>query len=274
MHSLRPPRSARRHEYGSDRPATRRRSRAASSGVTARSECGAMPTCVPGRVGGNGARALDQTQKPVGIVEEAALARLPAARRRSRRRRRTTASSVRPMPVSALAAAMRDRHLAEVVVGPAVGIVVEIVELADRGEAGFQHLHVGERRDRLDVVGREPLEEAVHHLAPGPEAVGRRTAAFAQARPCRAGTRGNADSGDPAPQCRRCARRRSCARAGRNRGDDTVGDRDADIARPAGGKQGMIEEQIARNGSSLAASGRGRIRYGTIGIAVERCIER
>ena len=57
---------------------------------------------------------------------------------------------------------------------------MQIVKLADRGEARFQHLHVGERGDRLDVVGCEPAEEAIHHLAPGPEAVGRRTAALGE----------------------------------------------------------------------------------------------
>ncbi len=53
----------------------------------------------------------------------------------------------------------------------AVGRVVQIVELADGGEARFQHLHVGPGRDGLDVVGRHGGEKAVHHLAPGPEAV-------------------------------------------------------------------------------------------------------
>jgi hypothetical protein len=44
-------------------------------------------------------------------------------------------------------------HAAAIGVGPAVHVVVQIVKLADGGEAGFQHLHIGERGDRLDVVG-------------------------------------------------------------------------------------------------------------------------
>ena len=60
--------------------------------------------------------------------------------------------------------------------------MVQVVELADRGEAGLQHLDEGEGGDRLDVVGREPVEEAVHDLAPGPEAVGGGPAALGQAR--------------------------------------------------------------------------------------------
>ena len=71
---------------------------------------------------------------------------------------------------------MRCRHLAEIGVGPAVDVVVQIVELADGGEAGLQHFQIGEGGDRLDVVGRKALQEVVHHLAPGPEAVGGRTA--------------------------------------------------------------------------------------------------
>ncbi len=49
--------------------------------------------------------------------------------------------------------------------------IVQVVELADAGEARLQHLHVGPRRHRFDVVGRHGREEAIHHLAPGPEAV-------------------------------------------------------------------------------------------------------
>ena len=52
-----------------------------------------------------------------------------------------------------------------------VGGVVQIVELADCREASFQHLHVGPGCDGLDVVGDHAGEKAVHHLAPGPEAV-------------------------------------------------------------------------------------------------------
>ena len=45
------------------------------------------------------------------------------------------------------------------------------MELGDAGVAGLEHLDVDERGDRLDVLGGQHVEEAVHQLAPGPEAV-------------------------------------------------------------------------------------------------------
>ncbi len=107
-------------------------------------------------------------------------------------------------------------HFAEIGVGPAVDIVMEIVKLADRGEAGLQHLHVGEGSDRLHVIGRQPVEEAIHHLAPGPEAVSRRTAplgepshAALEGMAMQIGKAGNGDAGDVLGAFARCALPRS-----------------------------------------------------------------
>ena len=48
------------------------------------------------------------------------------------------------------------RHLGPVGIGAAPWIVVEIVELTDRGEAVLEHLHVGHRGERaLEGVGVE-----------------------------------------------------------------------------------------------------------------------
>ena len=60
--------------------------------------------------------------------------------------------------------------------------VVQVVELGDRGVAVQQALHVELRRDRLDVIGGQDREEAVHHLAPAPEIVALGSRAFGQAR--------------------------------------------------------------------------------------------
>ncbi len=73
------------------------------------------------------------------------------------------------------------RHLGEVGVRPSVEIVVEIVELADARKAGFQHLHIKLRGYGLDLPGRHRQSEAVHHLAPAPEAVRAGAARFGKA---------------------------------------------------------------------------------------------
>ncbi len=93
------------------------------------------------------------------------------------------------------------RHLGPVGVGTAVEVVVEVVELADAGEAGFQHLDVGLRRHGLDVLRRHRQGEAVHRVPPAPEAVGAGPADLARGPPCRAGTRGNAGWAGPARRC-------------------------------------------------------------------------
>ena len=64
------------------------------------------------------------------------------------------------------------RHLTRVGIGAPVDIVVQIVEFADAGEAGLQHLGEGLGGDRLDVLGGEAGEEPVHPVSPGPEVVG------------------------------------------------------------------------------------------------------
>ena len=56
-------------------------------------------------------------------------------------------------------------------VGRPVRLVMEIVKLADRGEARFKHFHLHLRRDGLDVVRRQAFDEVIHQRAPGPEIV-------------------------------------------------------------------------------------------------------
>src|SRR5262249_39344738 len=50
------------------------------------------------------------------------------------------------------------------------------------GEARFQHLGEAQRGDRLELLGTHAIEEAVHELAPAPEAVRARRAPFRQSR--------------------------------------------------------------------------------------------
>ena len=124
-------------------------------------------------------------------------------------------------------------HLGDVGVGLSVAVVVQIVELANAAEAGFQHLDIELGGDRLDLFGRHRQREAVHHLAPAPETVGR--------RPARLGEPGHA------------ALERVAVQVGHRRNDDRVAlvtrlraaipastpmmsalvDRDADVATPS-----------------------------------------
>jgi len=62
-------------------------------------------------------------------------------------------------------------HFGTVGVRRTVRPVMQIVELANPGEPGFQHLHIGLLGDRLHGLGLQMRQEAVHQLAPAPEAV-------------------------------------------------------------------------------------------------------
>lgn len=56
-------------------------------------------------------------------------------------------------------------------VGRAVGLVVEVVEFADGGDAGQEHFEEGERGGGADLFGGKAEGGVVHLLAPGPEVV-------------------------------------------------------------------------------------------------------
>ena len=61
-------------------------------------------------------------------------------------------------------------------------VLVQVMKLADAREACLEHLRERERRDRLELLGIDPLDEPIHELAPGPEAVVRGPAALREAR--------------------------------------------------------------------------------------------
>ena len=117
--------------------------------------------------------------------------------------------------------------------------MVQVVKLADRGETAFQHLHVGEGSNRLDVVGRQSREKPVHHGAPRPEAVGGAAAlgepghGALERMAVQVRQSGKRDAGDPLGAVG--------GRARLHRNDHTIGHLDAHIARPAGGQQCVIE---------------------------------
>ncbi len=63
------------------------------------------------------------------------------------------------------------RHRVRLVVRRTVGLVVDVVELADDGVAGADHLAVGLERDRAHRLRVERLREREHLGAPRPEVV-------------------------------------------------------------------------------------------------------
>ncbi len=62
-------------------------------------------------------------------------------------------------------------EFAAVLVGRAVRLVLQVVELAERGGAGLQHLDLQLGGDGLDILRTNAAEEAVHQLPPAPETV-------------------------------------------------------------------------------------------------------
>ncbi len=176
------------------------------SGVTARNECGAMPTRPAGR-GATMARVRSTSRRNrSGSLRNR---RWPGAGRG----RAETAIGVERGQQGKTDARFggggRDPgcHLAEVGVGPAIDIMVKIVELPDRGESRLQHLHVGECRDRLDVDrgsgdrGSDTSPRARSRSC-RPRGRGAR-----RARPFRAGRHGNEDLAGRERRCRQYGRR-------------------------------------------------------------------
>src|SRR6185437_554509 len=72
-------------------------------------------------------------------------------------------------------------EFSDVRVARAVACVVQVVEFADTREAGFQHFDVSLGRDGLQIGRLHAVDEAVHHVTPGPEAVAGRTTHLGEA---------------------------------------------------------------------------------------------
>ena len=116
------------------------------------------------------AKQFDDAQQIVDVVDEATLV---VARRlraetallvKHRQHRQADAGTPRRGDEA-------QRHLRRVRIGLSGRIVVHVMELADRRVAGAQHLDVQVGRDVFQLVGVEQGGEAVHQVAPGPEAV-------------------------------------------------------------------------------------------------------
>ena len=75
----------------------------------------------------------------------------------------------------------RLRHCIGLRIGRAIRPVVQVVEFADRGVTGFEHLHVQLRGNGVQQVGIEARGHRVHGFAPGPERIRGIGLAFGQA---------------------------------------------------------------------------------------------
>jgi hypothetical protein len=100
------------------------------------------------------------------------------------------------------------RKFADVVVRPAIGRVMDVVEFAYARETGLEHLDECERRDREYVFRCQAADKVVHHLAPGPEIVVFRPGLPGEACHCPLESRGCAHWRAQAKQSRDDARRR------------------------------------------------------------------
>ncbi|MCW0461962.1 hypothetical protein NB717_003030 [Xanthomonas sacchari] len=138
------------------------------------------------------------------------------------------------------------RHLGAVGVGAAVGGVMHIMELADPGEAGLEHLHVGLLGDGLQIVGAQPLQEAVHQLAPAPEAVAAAPADLGE--PGHAALEGVAvQIAQPGHHDVQALIAKGCGHVALHRGDAAAAHADAHVARPALRQQRVRAPEFARS---------------------------
>src|SRR5579863_204941 len=127
-----------------------------------------------------GAAALHDARKALRVVEEALLP--PARRRAAEAAVRVEGRQQRESdPGGGRRRSYTPGELGRVGVRGAVAIVVQVMKLTDMGEPSFEHLGVGECGQRLELLRVDALDEAVHEVAPGPEAIATRSAALGEA---------------------------------------------------------------------------------------------
>ena len=130
-----------------------------------------MPRLAPSRPVSATRALLQEAGETVEIVDEAPL---PAVRRLAAKAAMRVEDGKQGQADAGFARGGRDarRHLGKIRIRFAITIMVQIMELADPGEAGLEHFDIKLRGHRLDIFWLHAVREAVHHLAPSPEAVG------------------------------------------------------------------------------------------------------
>jgi len=75
------------------------------------------------------------------------------------------------------------RHFGRIGIRRAARLVMQVMKFDIGRVARFEHLHLHETGDCLDMLGRQPVEKAEHQLPPGPERIrGIGAAPFGEAR--------------------------------------------------------------------------------------------
>ncbi len=129
-------------------------------------------------------------------------------------------------------------HFRERVIGHATGLVVQVVEFDVGGVTGFEHLHLHEGSDGLNLFWGELIQKAIHQLPPRPERIaGVGAAALGQAGHGALERVGMDVGGGRQQDADAVAGGRGVRR---DRGDAAIGAKgDGDIACPSIGQQGM-----------------------------------
>jgi len=134
------------------------------------------------------------------------------------------------------------RHLRRIGIGPAVVVVMEIVEFPDARIPLLEHLDIEQRCDGFRVFGSHLQREAIHRLAPGPERIRSVAARFGE--PCHATLECVTMQARYSRDCELVAfivGSRRCA--GRNLGDGPIAHNHLHVIGPPSGKQCRCEMQ-------------------------------
>jgi hypothetical protein len=135
----------------------------------------------PAMLGRDATHRVEQFEQAVRRVDEAALVvarRLVAeAGELVGHRQHRDSDAGRARRVDHARAEFRDLRIARTVLR-----VMHVMEFAHRRIAALEHLDVQPARDRRERVGRDLQREAVHQVAPAPEAVGGIRAVFGEPR--------------------------------------------------------------------------------------------
>ncbi|EPZ87428.1 hypothetical protein BURCENK562V_C0919 [Burkholderia cenocepacia K56-2Valvano] len=135
----------------------------------------------PAMLGRRATHRIEQFEHAVGRVDEAALVvarRLVAeAGELVRHGQHRDADAGRARGIDHARAELRDLRIARAVLR-----VMHVVEFAHRRVAALEHLDIQPACNRRERVGRDLQREAVHQVAPAPEAVGGIRAVFGEPR--------------------------------------------------------------------------------------------